>query len=67
MLALSEVDRVVDKAAAAALKKTRVRRVFSSPTVAPDGQEALSVTIVLKRGRSVTQRASDRYARSAAA
>jgi hypothetical protein len=52
MLALSEVDRVVDKAAAAALKKTRVRRVFSSPTVDSDGQEALSVTIVLRRGRS---------------
>jgi hypothetical protein len=52
MLALSEVDRVVDKAAAAALKKSRVRRVFSRPTVDSDGHEALSVTIVLKPGRS---------------
>jgi hypothetical protein len=52
MLAVSEVDRVVDKAAAAALKKARVRRVFSSPTIDSDGHEALSVTIVLKIGRS---------------
>jgi hypothetical protein len=52
MLELSKVDQVVDKAAIAALKKARVSRVFSNPTVDSDGHEALSVTIVLKRGRS---------------
>jgi hypothetical protein len=51
MLELSKVDRVVDKAAAAALTKARVSRVFSSPTIDSDGHEALSVTIVVKRGR----------------
>jgi len=52
MLELHEVDQGVDKAAVAALKKARLSRVFSSPTIDSDGHEALSVTIVLKRGRS---------------
>jgi hypothetical protein len=50
MLELTTVDRVVDKAAVAALKKARISRVFSRPTVDSDGHEALTVTIVLKPG-----------------
>lgn len=54
MLDIAEVDRVVDKAASAALRKARVSRVYSSPTLDSDGQEALNVTIVLRRGSRKT-------------
>ena len=51
MLELTKVNEVVKKAASAVLKRPAgVQRVDSEPTSDSDGQEALHVTIVLKRG-----------------
>jgi hypothetical protein len=50
MLELSEVDKIARKAAAKALKKGRVARVYSKPMIDSIGEEALDVTIVIKRG-----------------
>lgn len=50
MLELAKVNRVVKKAASAVLKGPIVRRVISKPTVDSYGDEALDITIVLKRG-----------------
>ncbi len=57
MLNNAEVDQLATKAASKALKRVGVARVFSAPTVTWDGDEALSVTIVLPRdSRAVTGR-----------
>jgi hypothetical protein len=48
MLSLNEVDRVVDKAAAAAFKRRRLSRVYSEPTVDSVGADALRVMIVFR-------------------
>lgn len=51
MLELAEVNEVVNKAASTVLKRrTGVREVYSEPTAASDGRDALHITIVLKRG-----------------
>jgi hypothetical protein len=51
MLELTKVNEVVKKAASAILKgPAGVRRVESEPTLDSQGDEALHVTIVLKRG-----------------
>jgi hypothetical protein len=51
MLQLAKVNDVVKKAASAALKgAAKIQRVLSEPTVDSAGQEALRITIVLKRG-----------------
>jgi hypothetical protein len=51
MLELTKVNDVVKRAAAAVLKpKAGVKRVFSERAADSDGQEALHITIVLKRG-----------------
>lgn len=51
MLDLSKVNQVVSKAASAMLKRPAgVKRVFSEPAADSEGQEALRITIVLKRG-----------------
>jgi len=51
MLELTKVNEVVKKAASAILKRPAgVRRVESEPTLDSQGDEALHVTIVLKRG-----------------
>jgi hypothetical protein len=46
MLEIDEVNRVVNKAAAATLKQ-RLSRVYSEPTLDSCGQDALRVMIVL--------------------
>jgi hypothetical protein len=51
MLDLKEVDQVVEKVASSALKKVGVSRVLTERAVDSDGNEALAVTIVIKRGR----------------
>ncbi len=57
MLNIVEVDRLATQAASKALKRVGIVRVFSAPTVTWDGDEALSVTIVLRRnGGAVTGR-----------
>jgi hypothetical protein len=48
MLSLNEVDRVVDKAAAAAFKRRRLSRVYGEPTVDSVEADALRVMIVFK-------------------
>jgi len=50
MLTITEVDRVAERAASTALRRVGVSRVFSGPTLDSDGQAALNVTVVLKRG-----------------
>lgn len=50
MLTIAEVNRVAEKAASTALRKVGVSRVFSEPKIDSDGQAALDVTVVLKRG-----------------
>jgi hypothetical protein len=51
MLELSKVNQVVKKAASAILKPPAgVRRVESEPTLDSQGDEALHITIVLRRG-----------------
>lgn len=52
MLNLRDVDRVVDKAASAALKKARVSRVYSALTADSDGRDALLLTIVVRGGNN---------------
>ncbi len=49
MLKLGEVNRIVGKAASAGFGRSRFRRVDSQPTIASIGNEALRVTIVLKK------------------
>jgi hypothetical protein len=53
MLKISQVNQVVETAAATALKRVGVRRVVSAPTTDSDGHEALSVTVVLNSGDGV--------------
>jgi hypothetical protein len=51
MLQRVKINDVVKKAASAALKgAAKVQRVLSEPTVDSTGQEALRITIVMKRG-----------------
>jgi hypothetical protein len=51
MLELTRVNEVVKKAASASLKRPAgVQRVLSEPASDSEGQEALHITIVLKRG-----------------
>jgi hypothetical protein len=51
MLELAKVNDVVNRAAAATLKRQAgVQRVFSEPASDSEGIEALRITIVLKRG-----------------
>jgi hypothetical protein len=51
MLDLAKVNDIVKKAASATLKGSAgVQRVDSEPTSDSEGQEALHITIVLKRG-----------------
>ncbi len=51
MLELSQVDEVVNKAVSAALKKQAgITHVISESTSDSQGDEALHITIVLKRG-----------------
>jgi hypothetical protein len=50
MLAIGDVNRVAEKAAAMALRRVGISRVFSEPMIDADGQAALDVTVVLKRG-----------------
>lgn len=49
MLELSKVDEIATAAAAAVLKKPGISRVFSKPTLDSWGEEALEVTVVLKK------------------
>ncbi len=44
---LSRVDEIVMRAASSAFRNKRVHRVFSEPSTDSDGEEALSVTVVL--------------------
>ncbi|WP_375395679.1 hypothetical protein [uncultured Sphingomonas sp.] len=50
MLDMMEVRRIVNSAALSALKKIDVSTVLSEPSVDSDGNNALSVTIVMKNG-----------------
>lgn len=52
MLSLSQIDRVVDKAASAVLKRSRVSRVYSDFTTDSIGQDALLVTIVIRDNKA---------------
>ena len=47
MLALDDIDRIVNGAALAGLKTVKPRRVVSSPSVDSEGRAALHVVIVL--------------------
>jgi hypothetical protein len=51
MLDLKEAHKVIDKAATTILKKVGVRRVLTERRADSDGNEALAVTVVIKRGR----------------
>ncbi len=51
MLDLQQITQVADKAASSVLKKVGVSRVFTEQTADSDGNEALSVTVVIRRGR----------------
>ncbi len=50
MLDLNEADQIVEKAASDALGTVGVSRVLTERTADSDGNEALAVTIVIKRG-----------------
>jgi hypothetical protein len=48
VLTISEVNEVAHRAASIALGRVGVSRVYSEPTTDSDGDEVLSVTVVLK-------------------
>jgi hypothetical protein len=52
MIGARQIDQVVSKAASATLKKVGVSRVFSVPATDSEGNEALHVTIVLKKTKN---------------
>lgn len=52
MLDLSDIDRVVDRAASASLKNAGFSRVYTKFTTDSEGREALHVTIVLRSNKN---------------
>jgi len=48
MLTSGDVDRVVDKAATAALKGVKLSKVYSTVTTDSDGRDALNITVVIE-------------------